>query len=70
MLQLGGFHTEMSFLGAIKHLMAGSGLQQLLEIAFAPNAVIHMLSGKSVTRAVRGHFLVDAVLNAMIISET
>ena len=28
-LRLGGFHTEMSFLGSIGHLMAASGLQDL-----------------------------------------
>lgn len=42
-LCLGGFHTEMSFLGCIGHLMAGSGLQELLELIYAPNTVIHML---------------------------
>ena len=35
-------------------------------MVFAPNAAIHMLSGHSVARAVRGHFLVDAVLNALL----
>lgn len=65
-LRLGGFHTEMSFLGSIGHLMAGSGLQEALEIVFAPNAVTHMLTGKSVERAIRGHFLIDTVLNAIL----
>ena len=46
--------------------MAGSGLQQLLEVAFAPSAVVHMLTRKSVSRAIPGHFLGDAVLNAMV----
>ena len=31
-LRLGGFHMQMSFLGSIGHLMAGSGLQELLEV--------------------------------------
>ena len=35
-LCLGGFHTEMSFLGSIGHLMMGSGLQDLLETVYAP----------------------------------
>lgn len=30
-LHLGGFHTEMSFLGCIGHLMDSSGLQEMLE---------------------------------------
>ncbi|KAL8591937.1 hypothetical protein ACOMHN_039990 [Nucella lapillus] len=67
-LRLGGFHCQMNFLGCIGRLMAGSGLKQVLEVAFASNSVIHMLSGKSVSRAVRGHFLVDTVLNALVTS--
>jgi len=65
-IRLGGFHTEMSFLGAVGHLMAGSGLQELLETIYAPNAVVHMLSGKAISRAVRAHLIVDAALNALI----
>ena len=30
-LRLGGFHLQISFLGSIGHLMAGSGLQELFE---------------------------------------
>ena len=36
-LCLGGFHMQMSFLGSIGHLMAGSGLQELLEVVYAGN---------------------------------
>ncbi len=66
-LRLGGFHTEMSFLGSIGHLMDSSGLQEMLESIYAPNAVVHMLSGKAIARAVRGHFIIDAALNALIL---
>ena len=65
-LRLGGFHTQMSFLGCIGHLMAGSGLLQILENIYASNVVEHILSGKATARAVRAHFLVDAALNAII----
>lgn len=65
-LMLGGFHMQMSFLGSIGHLMMGTGLQECLETVYAPNSVIHMLSGKSIQRAIRGHFLVDTALNALI----
>ena len=68
-LRLGGFHTEMSFLGSIGHTMAGSGLQELLELVYAQNAVGHMLSGKAISRAVRGHLLVDSALNALLTAE-
>ena len=44
--------------------MAGSVLQELIEVVFAGNAVRHniMLTGKPISGAVRGHMLVDAVL--------
>ena len=67
-LRLGGFHTEMSFLGCIGHLMASSGLQDLLSLIYSPNAVVHMLTGKAIARAVRGHLIVDAALNALLLS--
>ena len=68
-LRLGGFHIEISFLGYIGHLVAGSGLQQLLELVHANNAVIHVLSGKEVSRAIMGHVHVDAALNAILASK-
>ena len=34
-LRLDGFHTKMSFLGAIGHVMCGSGLHELLEVTYA-----------------------------------
>ena len=69
-LRLGGLHTEMSFLGCIGHIMAGSGLQEVLELVYAKNAVGHMLTGKAVARAVRCHFLVDAALNTLLVCNT
>ena len=67
-LRLGGFHTLMSFLGSIGHLMAGTGLQELLEMIYAPNAVTHIFSGKPVARAIRGHILVDTALHAVLVA--
>ena len=60
--RLGGFHTMMSFLGSIGSMMKGSGLEEALERAYGPNAVTHMMSGKAISRALRGHFLVEAAL--------
>ena len=68
-LRLGGFHMQMSLLGSIGHLMAGSGRQALLEVVFTGNAVRHMLTGKAISRAVRGHMLVDAALNTILVSK-
>ena len=51
-LRLGGFHTEMSFLGAMGHLMADSGLKELMEsIMPAIQLFIIILSGKQFQEA-------------------
>ena len=67
-LRLGGFHTLMSFLGSIGHIMEGSGLQHILEQVYDPCTVKHMFSGKAYARAVRGHFLLSTALHAMLTS--
>lgn len=68
-LNLGAFHTDMSFLGAIGSIMKSSGLKQMLTLIYPENTVNHMLSGKAVYRAIRGYFLVDAALNIFIIKK-
>ena len=60
--RLGGFHTLMSFLGSIGNVMAGSGLEEVFTEIYAQNVVPHIISGKAVSRALRGHFLVEAAL--------
>ena len=59
-VRLGGFYIQMSFLGSIGHLMKGSGIENVLEVLYSENAISHILSGKAVFRAVRGHFIADA----------
>ncbi|KAG1701393.1 Scavenger receptor class B member 1 [Nymphon striatum] len=49
---------EKCFLGCIGQLMAGTGLAQVLEVTYAENTVKHMLTGKAIYIAVRGHFMV------------
>jgi len=49
-LRLGGFHTEMSFLGCIGSLMARPRLKVILEMIYAPNAVEHILTSKAIAR--------------------
>eukprot|EP00794_Sanderia_malayensis_P004457 gene4457-5049_t len=68
-LRLGTFHMQMSFLGCISYLMGGSGLKEALDVVYGANTVTHMLSGKAYSRAVRGHFLMDSALNAIITSK-
>lgn len=65
-LRLGGFHTEMSFLGCFGHLMAGSGLEQVIELIYASNTVPNILTYKALARAVRAHFLVYSALHVLI----
>ena len=58
----------MSFLGAIGHLMNASGLQPMLETIYAGQTVPHMLSGKAISRSIRGHLIVSGVIHAIIVS--
>ena len=58
----------MSFLGALGHIMADSGLEELLECIYAGTSVSHMLSGKAISRAIRGHILISGALNIMLTS--
>jgi len=67
-LLLGGFHTQMSFLGAVGSIMDGSGLKEMLTQVYAEGSVDKMLSGKAVARAVRGHLLIDSALNIIATS--
>ena len=68
-LILGSFHTLMSYLGAVGHLMTGTGLQSLLGQVYADHTVPHMMSGKAVDRARRGHMLSLCALQGIIISK-
>ena len=69
-LRLDAFHMEMSFLGSIGHLMAGSGIKELFEMIYAPKAVERIMSGKAILRAVRAHVLLNAVLNGLLLSKS
>ena len=67
--RLCGFHVMMSFIGSIGSMMKGSGLEEALETVYGSNAVTHMISGKAISRALRGHFLVEAALVNKLILE-
>jgi len=68
-VRLGGFHCIMSFLGCIGQLMSGTGLNELFETVYAPNTVPHIMSGKAVARAVRGHSLASTALCILLMRE-
>ena len=40
-----------------------------MELVYAPNALVYILSGKAYARAVRTHLLVDAALNAPLLAD-
>ena len=67
MLRMGGFHTEMSFVGCIGHLMDGSGIYELLELLNAKNTIEPIMNGKAISRAVMAHFLINAILNKFML---
>ena len=59
----------MSFLGSIGAVMSGSGLSEALQTIYAPKAVEHMISGKAVSRALRGHFLLGSALMTQLLNQ-
>lgn len=61
------FHSEIS---SIDQIMGGSGLQDLLETFYSPNAVVHMLTDNAVSRAVKGHFLTDSAFHILLLENT
>ena len=64
----GGFYTEINFLGAIGNILQGSRLSEVLECVYASNTVSHMLCGKALSWAVRGHILVSAAVHALLMA--
>lgn len=65
-LMLGSFHTLMNLLGAIGTLMDGSGIKEILGTIYGENAVQHIMTGKAVQRALRGHLLLDQCLTQQV----
>lgn len=63
------FHKDMSFFSCIGHNIERSGIQGKLELIYDTNTVPHMLSGRAIARAVRGHFLIDTALHRLLGSE-
>ena len=54
-------------MGSIEMMMSGSGLEEALAEVYAKNTVPHIMSGKAYSRALRGHFLVEAaVMNCLL----
>ena len=63
-VRLGSFHTLMSYLGS-----TGSGIEQVLQLMCGKDVVPHIISGKAISRALRGHFMVEAGLNYILLTQ-
>ncbi|KAG8175315.1 hypothetical protein JTE90_013647 [Oedothorax gibbosus] len=42
---------------------------EVLEEKYDSNAVLHMMTGKAISRAIRGHLLVDAALSTLLMAD-
>ena len=69
-LDLGGFHTMLSFLGSIGHVMHNSGLSEILKVVYGENAGKAISKGKSYARAIRAHLMTTLALHALLLQET
>ena len=49
-------------MGSVETLMKGSGLEEALTTCYRLNTVEHMITGKAVSRALRGHLLTSTSL--------
>ena len=65
-LMLGNFHTIMNFLGAIGTLMENTGLSNILQVVYKEHTVPHMMTGKAISRGLRGHMIVDQCLSTLL----
>lgn len=68
-VRLGGFHMIMSYLGAVGHIMAGSGLEDVWHTVYAKASVTHMMSGRAYSRALRAHFLTQEALLTLLLDK-
>ena len=57
----------MNFLGSIDTSMKGPGFSECMQVVYGENAVQHIVSGKAIARALRGHFLLQSALRLQII---
>ena len=67
--RLGGMHTLMSFVGSIGTLMADTGLEEIMDVAFG--GVPKMLTGKKYPQNVRAlRMVVEQLLHSVISQDT
>nr|CAH7764460.1 unnamed protein product [Callosobruchus chinensis] len=65
-VRLGGFHLLLSYLGAIGHIMEGSGLEDLWATVYAGESVKKLMTGHAFSRSVRAHILTFTAIGVII----
>nr|CAI5866755.1 unnamed protein product [Callosobruchus analis] len=65
-VRLGGFHLLLSYLGAIGHIMEGSGLEDLWATVYAGESVKKLMTGHAFSRSVRAHILTFTAIGITI----
>ena len=68
-LDLGGFHTFVSYIGCIGDFMNDTGLREVSQLIYGENVVTYILNGQPYARASRRHFLVESALTRLLIHE-
>ena len=59
---LRGFYLLMKFLRSIGPVMIGSGLEEAMEQVYPRILVPHIIFGKTVSKTLQAHFVVESVL--------
>ena len=59
----------MSFSGSIGDIMTDSGISECFGTVYGSTAIIHMLTGKAISRALHGHFTLESALTADLLSQ-
>ena len=67
--RLGNFHTLLSYLGPIGKVMKVSGIEELFNEVYAENTVQHIISGKTVSRALQAHLLAESALISIVFED-
>ena len=59
----------MSILGSAGRVMKGSGLEDALEEIYGKSTVTYLISGKTVSGPIRGHFLFKSALPSQLMEQ-
>ena len=66
-VRLSGFPLLMSYMGSLRFIMTGSGLESMWGTVYTPNSIQHMLTGHAYSRALRAHILSSAAISSVLL---